>query len=177
MSEHLKSGPIRVRPRYRRHTTAKPDAIIDQVIKGLIARNGVAGSTLENHVYLHIPKGDRHYWSPEFDITIEETPEGSFVRGVVGPKAKVWTMFMFFYSAVFVLLFLGLSMGISQWMLNMDAPVIWSIPACIVLWMLILLAAKIGQFKGKAQTELLWRFLEKAVDRAEEPTPKSPNHQ
>jgi len=132
---------------------------------------------LENHAYLHIPKDEQHYWSPEFDITVEETEEGTLVRGVVGPKAKVWTMFMFFYSAVIVLLFLGVTMGVSQWMLGIDAPVLWGIPACLLLWILILSAAKFGQYKGKSQTERLWFFLEDAVDRAEKTTgPKSQNH-
>lgn len=174
MAEHLKTSPIRVRPRYRRITTADPDLVIDQIINGLAARKGVSGNTLENHAYLQIPKAEQHYWSPEFDITVEKTEEGSLVRGVVGPKAKVWTMFMFFYSAVIVLFFLGVSMGVSQWMLGLDAPVLWSIPACIVLWFLILIAAKFGQYKGKAQTEILWQFLEEAVDQAESrTTPKS----
>lgn len=178
MAEHLKAGPVRVRPRYRRITGAEPEIVIGQILKGLVARKGVSGNTLENHAYLHIPKEEQHYWSPEFDITVEKTEEGSLVRGVVGPKAKVWTMFMFFYSAVIVLLFLGLSMGVSQWMLGMDAPILWSIPACIVLWILIVLAAKFGQYKGKVQTERLWQFLENAVDQAEEPiSPRSPNHQ
>lgn len=163
-----------MRPRYRRVTKATPEIILDQIVNGLAARKGVSGSTLENHAYLHIPKAEQHYWSPEFDITVEKLEEGSLVRGVVGPKAKVWTMFMFFYSAVIVLFFLGVSMGVSQWMLGMDAPILWSIPACIMLWILIVLAAKFGQFKGKDQTEQLWQFLEDAVGRAEkQPTPKS----
>jgi len=178
LTEHLKTGPIRVRPRYRRLTSANHQLIIDHILKALAAKKGISGSTLENHAYLHIPMEEQHYWSPEFDITIEEMEEGALVRGVVGPKAKVWTMFMFFYSAVFVLLFLGVSMGVSQWMLGMNAPILWSVPACLILWLLILIAAKFGQFKGKSQTERMWRFLESAVDQAEQDaTPKSPSHQ
>jgi NADH:ubiquinone oxidoreductase subunit 6 (subunit J) len=76
-------------------------------------------------------------------------------------------MFMFFYSGVVVLFFLGASMGVSQWMLGMDAPWLWSIPACILLYLSILAAAKFGQFRGRKQMIRLWRFLDHAIDEGE----------
>lgn len=167
MDRKLKTGPIRVRPRYKRESDLPSCQVIDLILEGLVAKKGVAGSTLENHAYLSIPKEDQHYWSPEFHVTVEKREEGSLVRGVVGPKPKVWTMFMFFYSIVIVLFFLGTAMGVSQWMLNMDAPMLWSIPACIILWILIVAAAKFGQFKGQKQMIRLWRFLDDAIDKAE----------
>ena len=168
MQRNLKTGPIRVRPRYRRITHIPPCQVIDQVLEGLIAKKGVVGNTLENHAYLRIPKEDQHYWSPEFDVTVEKYEKGALVRGVVGPKPKVWTMFMFLYSGVIVFFFLGVAMGVSQWMLGMDAPWLWSIPVCIGLWFLILFSAKFGQMKGKRQMVRLWKFLDEAVDRSEE---------
>lgn len=169
MDQNLHKGPMRVRPRYKRITSLPSRQVIDLILEGLIAKKGVAGSTLDNHAYLQIPKEDQHYWSPEFNVTIEKRDDGgSLVRGVVGPKPKVWTMFMFLYSAVVVLFLLGVSMGVSQWMLGMDAPVLWSIPACVGLWILILVAAKFGQYQGKEQMEKLWHFLDEAIDKGEE---------
>lgn len=168
MEQNLHKGAIRVRPRYRRITKLPSCQVIDLILEGLIEKKSISGSTLENHAYLQVPKEEQHYWSPEFNITVEKQEDGgSLVRGVVGPKPKVWTMFMFFYSAVIVLFFLGVSMGVSQWMLGMDAPVLWSIPACIGLWVLIVGAAKYGQYKGKAQTETLWHFVDGAIDKGE----------
>ena len=167
MQRNLQTGAIRVRLRYRRKTKLPPCQVIDQVLEDLIARKGVVGNTLENHAYLKIPKDDQHYWSPEFDVTVEKYGKGALVRGVIGPKPKVWTMFMFFYSAVVVLFFLGTAMGVSQWMLGMDSPMLWSIPACITLWIVIILAAKFGQLKGKKQMIRLWRFLDHAINEAE----------
>jgi len=157
-----------VRPRYKRITTLQPCQVIDQILEGLIEKKGVAGSTLDNHAYLQIPDEDQHYWSPEFHVTVEKQKDGgALVRGVIGPKPKVWTMFMFFYSAVIVLLFLGVSMSVSQWVLGMDAPFLWSIPACVGLWITLLIAAKFGQFKGRKQMERLWHFLDESIDSGE----------
>jgi hypothetical protein len=167
LDNNLQTGPIRIRPRYRRVSRLAPEEVIAQILEGLKAKNGVAGSTLHNHAYLRIPEEEQHYWSPEFHVTVEELEEGSLVRGVVGPKPKVWTMFMFFYSAVVVLFFLGASMGVSQWMLKMDAPWLWSIPATVFLWFLILAAAKFGQYKGQSQMNRLWQFVDDALDKGE----------
>lgn len=167
MEKNLQVGPIRVRPRYRRITSLPSCQVIDQILEALVEKRGIVGSTLENHAYLRIPDEKQHYWSPEFQVTVEKQEKGSLVRGVIGPKPKVWTMFMFFYSAVLVLFFLGTAMGLSQWMLGMDAPVLWSIPACIILWILIVVAAKIGQQKGKRQMIELWKFVDDAIDLGE----------
>jgi len=168
LKRKLQTGPIRTRPRYGRNSTLPSCQVIDQILEGLIAKDGVTGSTLENHAYLKIPEEDQHYWSPEFHVTVEKRKKEALVRGVIGPKPKVWTMFMFFYSAVVVLFFLGTAMGVSQWMLGMDSPMLWSIPACIILWVLIVVAAKIGQQKGKKQMIRLWRFVDHAVDAGEQ---------
>ena len=167
MERRLKTGAIRVRPRYRRITTLPPCRVIDKILEGLVAKQGVTGSTLENHAYLKIPLDEQHYWSPEFHVTVEKQEKGALVRGVVGPKPKVWTMFMFFYSIVIVLFFLGTAMGVSQYMLGMDSPMLWSIPACFILWVLIVIAARFGQYKGKEQMTRLWRFLDHAIDEGE----------
>lgn len=159
---------MRVRPRYKRITTLPQCQVIDQILESLIEKQEVAGSTLDNHAYLSIPPEDQHYWSPEFHITVEKLEnKKTLVRGVLGPKPKVWTMFMFLYSAVIVLFFLGLAMGVSQWMLGMDAPLLWSIPACVILWVLIVIAAQFGQFKGREQTVILWNFIDEAISKGE----------
>ena len=141
---------------------------MELILDGLRAKQGVSGNTLHNHAYLQIPQEELHYWSPEFHVTVEPLEAGSLVRGVVGPKPKVWTMFMFLYSAVVVLFFLGAAMGVSQWMLGMDAPWLWSIPACVAMWLIILAAAQYGQYKGKQQMTRLWQFVDDLVDKGEE---------
>ena len=155
----------RIRPRSR----FKIELTVDEVMKLIESKlrdddDQVTGSILLNHAYLKIPDKDQHYWSPEFHITVEEAETGSLVRGIVGPKPKVWTMFMFFYSAVIVLLLFGSAMGVSQWMLGMDAPWLWSIPAALILWIGIYLAAFYGQYLGYDQTVLLQNFLRESLN-------------
>ncbi|HEY9116096.1 MAG TPA: hypothetical protein VIN10_15470, partial [Bacteroidales bacterium] len=113
-----------------------------------------------------IPQAEQKYWSPEMHVTIETLEEGSLVRGVIGPKPKIWTMYMFFYSAVVVMFFLGAALGVSQWMLKMEAPWLWSLPVCVILYLLVIAAAKYGQYKSIDQMKRILDFLDDAVDKA-----------
>ncbi|MCB2208075.1 MAG: hypothetical protein KQH67_07230 [Bacteroidetes bacterium] len=155
----------RVRPRCRYIVDLPPVEVMKLIESQLRKSNDeVTGSILQHHAYLTIPEKNQHYWSPEFHITIEETETGSLVRGVIGPKPKVWTMFMFFYSAVVVLLAFGSAMGVSQWMLKMSAPWLWSIPVALLMYLGIYLAALYGQHLGHEQTILLQDYLKKCLD-------------
>ena len=159
----------RVRPRCRYVIDMPVDKVMRMIESKLRSSSiEVTGSILQHHAYLKIPEKEQHYWSPEFHITIEETETGSLVRGVIGPKPKVWTMFMFFYSAVMVLLAFGSAMGVSQWMLNMQAPWLWSIPAALFLWLGIYIAALYGQHLGHEQTIKLQDYLKNCLNIQEE---------
>ena len=155
----------RVRPRCRYVLDMTADEVMKKIETELRNSNtDVTGSILQHHAYLKIPEKDQHYWSPEFHITVEEIETGCLVRGVIGPKPKVWTMFMFFYSGVIVLLAFGSALGVSQWMLNMQAPWLWSIPAALILWLGIYLAAIYGHHLGHAQTNKLQDYLKDCLN-------------
>lgn len=155
-----------VRPRYRRISDKTQSQIIASIVNELRQDRKVKGSTLENHAYLGIPEAEQKYWSPEMHVTVEALEEGALVRGVIGPRPKIWTMYMFFYSAVVVMFFLGAALGVSQWMLHMDAPWLWSMPICVLLYLLVIAAAKYGQYKSLGQMKTILDFLDNAVDKA-----------
>lgn len=156
---------FKLRPRFKLETNASVNEILDLFLKRLQKPDeNVIGSTLMHHVYLKIKQEKQHYWSPELHITVEELSGGSLIRGVAGPKPRIWTMFMFFYSAVIVLFLFGSALGISQWSLGIKAPWLWSIPASVVAWGVIVAAAKYGQYKGKSQLRLLYKYMKEALD-------------
>jgi len=160
--------PLAIRPRCSLSTTLMPDEIM-QAIVGKLRENKekVAGNTLLNHAYLKIPENEQNYWSPELHITVEAVDGGSIINGVVGPKPKIWTMFMFFYTGIIVLFLFGSVMGVSQWMLGMSAPWLWSIPASAILWLGVFMAAKFGQRKGNKQMARLRNFIDTVLEEAE----------
>lgn len=159
---------LKLRPRCKFTSPMSVAEVMDSILNKLKQPSeNIYGSILLNHAYLKIQEDKQHYWSPELHITVEETAEGSLIRGVAGPEPKIWTMFMFFYTAVIVLFIFGSAMGVSQWSLNMDAPWLWSMPASLGAWLLVFGAAKYGQYKGNDQLLLLNTYMYDAIAEGE----------
>jgi len=154
----------RLRPRYR-YISQKPKNEVLQNIGKSLEQNelNLEGQVIQEHAFVRIPVKNQHYWSPELHIWVREEEQETVVFGVMGPKPKIWTMFMFFYTAVLTLWFFGSSYGLIQLWLGMDAPFLWSIPAGIVGTALVYGAAQWGQYKGKEQMKILLKFMESFI--------------
>ena len=167
MKNKLRIGPIRIRPKYKRFSSLPPCKVIDAIQEDLAERSEIEGSTLGNNATIKIAKRDKHFWSPEFDINTVKRGKGSFIKAVVGPNPKVWAVFIFFYSLAIILFFLGMLMGIYQWLFDMETSVSWYIPVSLFTAFLVIVFSKIGQYKGKKQMLLLWDILERSIDEGE----------
>ena len=155
---------IRLRPHCKIQTKKSQGEVLELIRKKLSEEKEIVhGQVVQAHAFLRIPEKDQHYWSPELHVWVREQDGSTIVSGVVGPKPKIWTMFMFFYFVVLGLSFFGGIYGIIQWQLEMAAPFLWSIPAGIVGILLVYGAASFGQNKGKDQMLLLRGFLDRAV--------------
>jgi hypothetical protein len=155
---------IRLRPHCKIQTKKSQEEVLDLIQQKLSEEKEVVhGQVVQGHAFLRIPEKDQHYWSPELHVWVREQDGSTIVSGVIGPKPKIWTMFMFFYFVVLGLSFFGGIYGIIQWQLEMDAPFLWSIPAGIIGVLLVYGAAQFGQNKGKEQMLLLRDFLDRAV--------------
>ncbi len=155
---------LRIRPRFK-EVVELPSEQIKVLIKEHLKNNPdvCKGEIVDHHVILKIPKKDQHYWSPQLGLELENTENGTLIRGLFGPKPGVWTMFVFFYSAIGFLTLLGLLFGISQMMLDMDAYGLWFVPVGLLLLIGLFIMSKVGQSMGKQQMHQLRDFLAKAV--------------
>ncbi len=154
----------RLRPRYRYVSKKPKNNILQNIGKALEGSNfSIEGHVIQEHVFIRIPEKDQHYWSPELHIWVREEENETIVYGVMGPKPKIWTMFMFFYTAVLTLWFFGSSYGIIQLWLGMDAPFLWSIPAGLIGAGMVYGAAQYGQYKGREQMENLKLFMDETL--------------
>ncbi len=154
----------RLRPRYRIVSKLSPDQVLERISKKLTEGSiQLEGQVVQEHAFIRIPEKKQHYWSPELHVWAREQDGETIIYGVMGPQPKIWTMFMFFYTAVLTLTFFGSSYGIIQKILDMDAPFLWSIPLGILGVVIVYGAAQYGQFKGKDQMLELREFLNEAV--------------
>ena len=89
------------------------------------------------------------------------------IRGFIGPKSTVWTMFIFFYIAFGVLTLFGTVLGSSQQMLDQVADGYWYAILGGVGLVATFIASQIGQKMGNEQTEMFLNLINKAFDQCE----------
>lgn len=155
---------LRIRPRFRKETTFSLELVKSKITSALeISGEKCKGEIVANHVILKIPLSQQHYWSPVLTLDLEPTEGGTLIRGLFGPKPGVWTMFVFFYSAIGFLTMMGLIFGLSQMMLNLDAFGLWAVPAGGFLLIGLFIISKVGQRLGHDQMRQLKEFLDNSL--------------
>jgi hypothetical protein len=153
-----------VRPRFQVDVDYSLDEIVDRIKKGLDDKNTACeGWAKPGYAKLFMPAEEQHYWSPQLTLNMEETEEGTHLRGLFGPRPAVWTMFVFFYTVIGVaILFIGI-FGLSYWQLGKSANILWLVPVLVLLFLSLYLVAFFGQKLGHDQIEIMHRFLEKCL--------------
>ncbi len=159
--------PIGIMPRFKLKTSLSKSEIITILIHRVNNEPSINGKSLHDHFYLSIPPSDWHFWSPELNITIEEIKKDnhSIIRCLVGPRQTVWTMFLFLYASISLIVLFGGMYGLTQWQMNKPTLWLWIIPIGIVLLVGVYIAAKIGQSIGKEQMLHLIRFTHHALNK------------
>ena len=155
----------RLRPRCRIVSDHPKEQVLKMISTKLHSnRFSLEGQVVQDHAFIRFTEEKQHYWSPELHIWARDQDEETIVYGVIGPKPKIWTMFVFFYTAVITLAFFGGSYGAIQLWLGMDAPFLWSIPLGLFALGMVYLAARFGQIKGREQMQILLEFLENTIE-------------
>lgn len=164
---------IRIRPRIKLYSNRSIVHVIECFHDTLESKEFQLESRfVKNHILVHIPEEIHHYWSPELQLEVSENPllddphaehkEKTMIRGFVGPKSTVWTMFIFFYVACFALLLFGIILGSSQQMIETEVTGYWYAIYGGIGVTLTFLASQIGQKMGEEQTKLLLNLIDKA---------------
>lgn len=159
-SPNQPSAGYQVRPRFKMETRFAAEELKKKLQVSLEQEQAnCTGVVNEGYVTLYIPPQDRHYWSPQLNLTIEDTAEGSLIRGLYGPRPVVWTMFVFFYAIIgLAILFIGV-LGFSQWILGNPATILWFVPVLILVFLSLYLVSHFGQKLGEKQMITLHNFI------------------
>lgn len=150
-----KHNPGEIRPRFKLRTDYTKDEVMDLLDTYCKQDETVLGRKVYDQYYLDIPNTDRHFWSPELRVTLEddEEQEGmTLVRVMVGPQYTVWAMFVFIYIILGVGSLFGGLYGFSQVSLGHESLWIYAAPFGVFLFISVYIIAKMGQRTGRNQT-------------------------
>lgn len=155
---------LRIRPRFKETVVGTTKDYLASIKEAIDHNKEFTGLVSEQYCVIKICLEERHYWSPQLTLTLEETSEGNLeIRGLYGPKPSVWAVFFMSYAALGVLsLFAGV-FGLSQIMLEKPAPILWAIPIMGTVALALYLIAQGGQKVGAEQMFRIHHFYEQVI--------------
>ena len=153
---------LKLRPRFRMEVNNPESEVVDIVRNKLKYDNPnhFDSTIVEGHLILRINKKDRHFWSPQMDISVQTMEEGgTLIRCLLAPEPAVWTMFMFVYAATGFTAFIGLMIMMSQWTLERDMWGIYVFLVATLLGVAAYLVAQAGKKIADGDMRLLKSFI------------------
>ena len=158
--------PFAIRPRFQVVVPYPPEQVLGK-LRASLKKEGAKcrGKAVHGFATLRIPDPERHYWSPQLSVMVEPAEDGggSLLRGLYGPAPTVWTMFVFFYSLIGILIVFITLIGTSHLSLDQPAGILWWVPVLLVLLLTLYLVSYFGQRLGHDQMETLHTFLEECL--------------
>lgn len=155
---------LEIRPRFKKRAPESIPEILE-ALKGVFEKEKaqVDGSIVHQHVTVKIPADQQHFWSPQLSLNLEETEEGTEIRGLYGPNPNIWLLFMFLYFFLGFVVLALLVIGISRLNLGLTAYILWAIPFVLggifVLWF----AGKTGKKIGHEQIWQIHNLIKPAI--------------
>lgn len=156
---------LEIRPHHSENLPYSIEETLERLQKGLDAEGeSITGSIVGRHVTLRLPENEQHFWTPELNLDFEEDGEGTYLRGLCGPRPSVWLMFVFFYFLLGAAIIIIFIVGYSQKNLGLSAGILWLIPILFGLVVAVYLTARAGQRLSYDQMVQLREFLAKTLD-------------
>jgi len=119
-----------------------------------------AGHVTGLHGQLVVRRKERHVWSPWLSFEAKERGPETLVTGRFAPHPGFWTGYMAaFGSLAFTATGLGF-FGLSQWLAGLSPTMLWSLPVCGVLALLLYLSGFLGQSITREQMTDMRRFMQ-----------------
>lgn len=156
---------ILLKPRFKMELEEDEKVILEKFKNNLENKDCKYCSTIVgHHVIIDVPAEEENFWSPQMHVEIEKKNNKTIVKGVLGPKPKVWTFFMFLHFAVALAFIVFFVMFYTKWSLNQDYTFVMIM--CIIMpiiWIVLYFVGQLGKKFGYNQMVELHDFLMKTV--------------
>lgn len=156
-----------IRPRFKLESPVVKEELMEVILHHIKQDDTLVYNTYDRFIKISVPEKEQHYWSPVLSLSFEQEKERSLIRGVIGPKETIWTMFTFFYISLAVAGFFCSMYALVKWQVNDEKGFLVLIPIITVLLLSVFFTSKYGKVQAHTQTLHLLRALRKSVDAVE----------
>ena len=153
-----------VRPKFRKECPCKPKDLVERINKRLETQHDqIEGKVFLTHGLFRILPVHQHFWSPQLNVSFEETDDGTVLRGMYGPHPTVWAVFLFGYAILGLALFFTTIIGLVKYSLHIESQILWLLPFFLGGLAILYFVAQTGQKMGAEQTFQLHHFFEESI--------------
>jgi len=156
---------ILLKPRFKLMFDASKEDIITQFRDSLDKDDCVYSSQIVgHHIVIDVPASEEHFWSPQLHVEIEEENDKTVVKGILGPKPKIWTFFMFLHFIVAIAFFVFFVIFYSRW--SLDQEYMFYMVMCLlmpIVWVVLYFIGQLGKKFGYDQMSGLHNLLVNAL--------------
>ncbi len=157
---------VLLKPRFHMKFDENEGEILNKFKENLEDNNcKYCSKIIDHHIIIDVPLEEEHFWSPQMHVEIEKEENKTVVKGVLGPKPKVWTFFMFLHFAVAVAFFVFFVIFYSKWSLKMNYT--FAMVMCIIMpivWIVLYFVGQLGKKFGYNQMVELHDFLMETLE-------------
>ena len=155
---------FKLRPRTNVELKKSIEEISNDFKTAIENSNKIVGTVARQFIILKINHEDRHFWSPQLTIMVEENPDGVTLRGLYGPKQSIWAMFAFTYGVLGMLATVFAIWGAVEIQLYDDPTKLYLIPVILLLGVVTYVIAQLGQKIGAEQMYDLHHFFQEITN-------------
>ena len=142
-----------LRPRFRYYVPYSPDQLRVK-FRALFEDQNVpyTGTALKYHIVIDFLLADRKFWTPQLDLNLEVYEKGTLIRGLLGPRPNVWTVFMFFNAVAGFIGIIGVIVGLGQWGMEGPPMALWLLPISVIIFGIVYYLGITGKKIAHAQS-------------------------
>lgn len=133
-----KLNTIRTRPRFKLETDLSKEDFELNLKTELQKNTEIQGNINKEVASIWVKTAHNEFWKPYLSLRAENEDEKTFIRGIFGPSAAVWTFFMFLYFIFSIIFMVFITIWFVTKQINsQDFP--WAIYLAIFALVLLLL--------------------------------------
>ena len=156
---------ILLKPRFKLKFDASKEEIMQQFKESLEDEDCAYNSQIvDHHIVIDVPELEEHFWSPQLHVEIEKEDGKTVVKGILGPRPKIWTFFMFLHFIVAIAFFVFFVIFYSRWSLDQEYKLTMTMCFLMpVVWIVLYFIGQLGKKFGYEQMVGLHNLLIKAL--------------
>ena len=160
----------RLRPRFELAIPETAEHLLERMGRRLRAPEcSLCGLVTPNRIELHVPPSQKHLWSPELRLDVQQVADECRLVGTYAPHPHVWTLFVGVYAVLAFFAFLALIFALAQWTIHGEMSALYALPVLLLLTTGTRSLAFVGQGLGKAQIDELRAFVDEVIREGEQP--------